>query len=324
MTLDLTELRGENDRLSTDNSVNNDFLGNFVKMPEGNGHVVVRLLPPAKSGLFDRDKSPFFQATRTHRVNNRSLHCPRELVGNRWKGECPICNYYSWLWKESETKGASEAEAMQAKARAIKPIERYYYNVIVRSQINEKSGEMEKNVGPKIFSVGKTLHKMIIRAIVGDESLDEKPLGDVTDFTNGRDFKLMKTMRQSGTQSYPNYSESKFLDPSPLGNPEEIEKWLAGVHDLVTLRTLKPLEELKEQLKVHLGLIPDKANGSGFDPTEFQKEAEASSKVSVVVEETVKAEESVEPTAPATPEATEGGDEALADDEFLEQLRNMS
>ena len=204
--LNIGDINQESSRLSADGQNSNNFLNNFVRMPEGNGAVTLRFLPPSKG-------SSFYCATRTHRMSGRNVHCPRELQGARWLGKCPVCEYYNWLWRESEKDGVSadEADAFQTKARSIKPIERYYYNVIVRSQIGS-NGETEENVGPKIFSCGKTVHKMIIRAIVGDEELGESPLGDISDLVEGRDFKLIKRMRKSGSQSYPNYNESKFLE----------------------------------------------------------------------------------------------------------------
>lgn len=267
MSLDIQELIQENERLAQQPGAG--FLDNFVKMPDGNGVVVVRLLPPAPKGAFGREKNPFYQATRVHKLNGRNYQCLKQLEDKRWMGDCPVCRYYNWLWQESEKQAPDLADQTQNNARAIKPIERYYYNVIVRQQVNS-NGEVETNIGPKILSVGKTLHKRIIMAIVGDKELNEPPLGDVTDLKGGRDFKIIKTMRQSGRESYPNYSDSKFLDVSPLGDPDLVKEWLANLHDLGALREngLLEYEPLKHQLKVHLGL--EKDEDASFDPTEFQ------------------------------------------------------
>lgn len=317
MSLDLNELFEEKQRLSTEGQA---FLDNFVKMPEGNGVVVVRLLPPAAPGKFERKKNPFYQATRVHRINNKSLHCSKTLVGGKWVGECPICRYYNWLWAESDKKSPDEAASLQAQARAIKPIERYYYNVIIRQVVNPNTQEVQKNVGPKILSIGKTLHKMIIRAIVGDEQLNEDPLGDVTDPLKGRDFKIIKVMRQSGKDSYPNYSDSKFIDPSPLGEPDQVKKWLENELDLVALRVVLDAEELKKQLKIHLGLIPDDTTSVNFDPTEFQKEED----MPVVTEETSRPRSINKPVL--TTAEVGGGDtpEPGVEDDFLAELRDIA
>lgn len=268
MGLDINELLEENERLSTQG--NTGFYDNFVMMPKSSGVVIVRLLSPAPAGMFGREKNPFYQATRVHKLNDKSYQCLKQLEGKQWKGDCPVCKYYSWLWQQSEKQSTAEADQTQAQARAIKPIERYYYNVLVRQQVNQ-SGEVETNVGPKILSIGKILHQRIITAIVGDKELNEAPLGDVTDEKQGRDLKIIKTMRQSGRDSYPNYSDSKFLECSPLGNPDQVKEWMSNLHDLGKLREngLLDAEGLKIKLKIHLGLIPDE-DSDGWNPAEFQ------------------------------------------------------
>lgn len=314
MSLDLLELNAENQRLNTEGQT---FLDHFVRMPEGNGAVVLRLLPPATAGMFERKKSPFFQATRTHRLNNRSYHCPKVLNGTKWVGKCPICEYYNWLWKESDTKPADEAKSLQTQARNIKPVERYYYNVIVRQVVNPSTQEVQKNVGPKILSIGKTLHKSIIEAIVGREDIGEPPLGDVTDLLKGRDFKIIKSMRQSGKDAYPTYDNSKFLEPSPLGEPDDVKRWLENVHDLVALRVVLDAEELKKQLKIHLGLIPDQT--TAFNPAEYQAGGGDDEPIVVTT---------IEAKKPSPAAILEGGDISEdinnVDEDFLSDLKNIA
>lgn len=301
--LDLDELQGEHNRLK-DKPNQGNYLDNFVIMPKGAGHVTLRLLPPAKSGAFGRAKNPFFMSTRTHRINEKSIHCPNEMVNGKWVGNCPICKHCRDLWAQSESKAPAEAKKLQDAYRDLKAIDRYYYNVIVRQQMNEQTNEIEKNVGPKILSVGKTVHKMIIRAIVGDAEMDEPALGDVTDPVNGRDFKLIKTIR--GANGYPNYDTSKFLDVAPLGNPEEVERWLSSLHDLYSLRIVKSIEEIESELSVHLGLKRD-------DSTEF-----SATDVEVDVEDTPapKVESRTTPTV--------DNSKPIVESEFLKQLRGIT
>ena len=321
--INMAELVEEVERLASAGT--SDFLDNFVRMPEKDGFVTVRLLPPGKG-------KKFYCATRTHRINNKSIHCPRELVRDangrkRWvdpdpKKPCVICKYYSELWKEAEKKEGKAAEDLKNQARAIKPLERYYYNCIVRSQVN-KQGEVEKNVGPKILSIGVTLHERILRAILGDAANDEKPLGDVTNIKEGRDFKVIKKIRGSGRDAFPNYDDSKFLDSSPLGEKDQVEKWFDNLHDLAALRVLKPAEEMKVELKKHLGLIQDES--TGFDLSEFQKKPES---IEDQVRQTQKTEKTEAPaSAPvSTPEPEPepvSGDAALAEQDFLDELRNL-
>lgn len=330
MNLDINALQAQYEQSKEERGAGGGFLENFVKMPEGKGSVILRLMPPAPAGMFGRDKNPFYQWTRIHRVNNKSLHDPREQVNGKWVGDNPIGDYLRWLWKESEKSPPAERDRMQNLYRELKPIERYYYNVIVRSETAE-DGTTKTNVGPKILSVGKTVHQLILKGIVGDKELGEAPLGDVTDFKTGRDFKLIKTIRKSGDRSYPNYDGSHFLEESPAGTPEECKAWMENLHDIVALRVLKSAEELEHELQVHLGVKTD--TDTNFDPSKFQKE-QTSTSVSVTAEVTTEDEEESTTTqsATSTPEASaptsdssdadEGG-EVLADDEFLEELRNM-
>jgi hypothetical protein len=295
MGLDLGELRREHQRLESQG--NNNFLDNFVRMPDGEGIVVVRILPPRKN-------QKLYCVTRTHKLGQKNIHCPQNLIDGKWTGFCPICNYYRNLWKESDQKGGQEAEQLIAEARQIKPLERYYYNVIVRAQVNPTTGEVEKDIGPKILSIGKQLHARIIRAILGDPALDEPELGDVTSTENGRDFKIIKRLRKSGVESYPNYDESKFMQPSPLGTDKQVSTWLEGLHDLQALRQLKSTEELMKELRIFRGL--EKDPGLDFDYNAVQNS-------------TVKA--TVHEDKPVTNNSSD--DEALVDDDFIAELRNM-
>jgi hypothetical protein len=79
MALDFSKLRKENARLASGGG----FWQNLVRMPEGKGVIVVRLL--SKPGM------DFFQRTRIHNVNGKNLHCPRELADDGfYRGPCPI------------------------------------------------------------------------------------------------------------------------------------------------------------------------------------------------------------------------------------------
>jgi len=304
MSIDLNAIRQENIRLETKGQ--NNFLDNFVPMPEGTGTVVIRLLPP-RGDL----KLPYV-VTRTHKLNNKNLHCPMTLVNGKWQGNCPVCNYYRYLWKESENVGEDEAKKLQAEARSIKPVERDYWNAIVRLMKN-KAGDVERNVGPKIFSCGKQLQSKILRAMCGAPEFDEAELGDVTDVNNGRDLKVIKSMTQSGKDEFPNYNESKFLNESLAGNDEEVSRWLENLHDLQALRSVKSYEELKHEVDVFRGLIkdPDLAFDTAAMPIEKETIKPAGRPVTA----------SVKPK-PATLPSMEI-DESIADSDFFDKLRGL-
>lgn len=307
MGLDLGSLQNDYKTLKSAEGSTGSFLENFVRMPEGKGSVVMRLLPPAPKGAFDRDENPFYLVTALHRVNNKSLHDIREYVNGKWVGRNPIVEYMRQLWKESEQVAPAEAEQKKALYRQIKPVERYYYNVIVREERAE-DGTVKKNVGPKILSVGKTVHEIILRGILGDTEMNQPRLGDVTDFKTGYDFKLVKTIRKSGDQQFPNYESSHFLEQSPAGDPDECKKWMENLHDLKALRILKTYEELEHELLVHLGLKQE-ASG-GFDVSKYSKPAEVHEEKAPVA---VKVET----------EKASDDDEDMADQDFLEELRKL-
>lgn len=329
--LDMAEVATEAERVNAEPGAGNtDWMEKFVKLPDRDGFVLMRILPRKKG-------QKLYCATRTHRLTNpsesnpnkrsKSLHCPKELVmtdrGPRWQGECIICKYYSDLWQKSEKLSGKAQEDLQQKAREIKPVERYYYNVIVRQE-KQKDGTFLKNVGPKIFSCGKTVHAKIMRAIVGDQTAGEKPLGDITHPQNGRDFRLVKkVVKGGGGAEYPNYDNSKFEDVSPLGEMDDMEQWIANLHDLQALRVLKEEDILKHELKVHLGLI--KEEGTKDDLAEFRGGSEGGTNLSASTaeaEETVREELTTKPEA-AKAEAKKSEEDVLADDDFMKELGDM-
>lgn len=314
MSLDLGSLQSDYKSLKAAEGSGGSFLENFVKMPEGKGSVVLRLLPPAPNGTFGHEKNPFYLITALHRVNGKSIHDIREYVNGKWVGKNPIVEYIRKCWKDSEQAAPAERDRLQGLYRQLKPIERYYYNVIVRSETAE-DGTVKKNVGPKILSVGKTIHEIILRGILGDKEMNQPQLGDVTDFKNGYDFKLVKTIRKSGDQQFPNYEGSHFLEQSPAGDPDECKKWMENLHDLTTLRTLKTYEELEHELAVHLGLKQESSDG--FDPSKFSAKT---APVAVAEERSPAPKAKVEDVG-----GSDDGDDddEIADKDFLEELRRL-
>jgi hypothetical protein len=168
---------------------------------------------------------------------------------------CPICDYYGSLWKQAdrlEKQGkTTEADALKEEARLIKPVERYYYNAICRT-ITDENGNVERNVGPLILSVGVILHKKIIEAILGGENVTRR--GNITDVARGYDLLIRKQLRGG----FATYDSSEFdLEPSPLGTKEEIERWRKNLHDLSKLRSPKTVDELEKEIAIYKNIIPD-------------------------------------------------------------------
>jgi hypothetical protein len=295
MGLDIASIQNDYKGLKASEGSGGSFLENFVRMPEGKGSVVMRLLPP-KNG------KPFYLVTALHRVNGKSLHDIREYSREtgKWVGNNPIVTFIKDCWKRSEQAAPAERDRLQALYRQLKPVERYYYNVIVREERAE-DGTIKKNVGPKILSVGKMVHEIILRGILGDKEMNQPKLGDVTDQKSGYDFKLVKTIRKSGDQQFPNYEGSHFLEQSPAGDPDDWGNWIENLHDLETLRILKTAAELDHELKVHLGL-----------------KQEGSSNV-------VEAASAPAPVAVAARVESESDDvdDDVADKDFIEELKRL-
>ena len=250
--IDMAQIGAEAAAINKDNTL----MDIFVKMPEKDGYVLMRFLPPQKG-------KSLFCATRIHNIGNKRFHCLRHRKqfpnGIYWVNstnnpadDCPICQEYSRLWKISNNMKGDEQARVQAQAREIKPIERYYWNVIVRQQINSKTGQIEKNVGPKILSCGKTLQTIVLESINGSELTGRKKLGNITHPTTGRDFRLVKKITKGNHGSeYPKYDQSSFEDPSELGSDEQIKVWLENMHNLDDLRNLQAPVELLTAMKDH-------------------------------------------------------------------------
>ena len=320
--LDMSQMESELARMTVETGAStDDYLSKYVRLPERDGFVMMRFLPIKKG-------QKLWCVTRVHTLFDPSTrrkltyHCPRELVnsgrGERWVGDCIICKYYSDLWQKSESLSGKAQEDLQAQARSIKPVERYYYNVIVRSAKN-KDGVIETNVGPKIYSCGKVQHAKIIRAIYGDPVAGEKGLGDITHPLTGRDFKVVKkVVKGGGGMEYPNYDNSKFEDQSPLGTKDEIAMWMEKSNDLQSLRSVKSQDEIKDGLRIHLGMIKSGNDPDNNDLEEFRNVGSSTSASVSMSSSKVKDEVKVSKSEETSEDA-----DLMADDEFMKELGSM-
>lgn len=329
--LDINEIRQEAKRVNSEgnNGADSEYLQKFVRMPDRDGFVMMRFLPKKKG-------QDLFCATRVHTLTNpttnqkKTYHCLRNLVdtekGKQWRGDCIVCKYYSDLWQKSEGMSGKEQENLQNKARELKPVERYYYNVIVRSETDPKTKTTNSNVGPKIYSCGKQVHAKILRAILGDEAAGEKSLGDITHPKNGRDFRLVKKVVKSGNREYPNYDFSKFEEESSAGSPDELERWFNNLNDLQSLRKTKTQEELKHALRVHTGMIVEGESSGELDEF-YAKSPVQHSSAKPAIETVVSGSDTIREevlTQKHVAKSVISDDESLADDDFLKQLDEIN
>ena len=298
--VDFDEMVKEHQSLSKENTNNQVNKNKYVVLPKGEGYLTIRILPPAKG------QKHFFQRTRIHKINDRNVHCSREYdpSSRRWVGRCPICEYYSSLYKQIDIlkkaptqQALDRIEELIIEARSIKPYERFYFNAIVRKMVDPDTKEVLINDGPRIYSCGVKQAQKIFVAFSGDERLDEKPLGDVTHIYEGRDFKIMHTLAIGNDgQQFMDYSQSKFLDPSPLGTEEEIVNWLSKRWDLSQERRVKNLEEMELEVAQHRGLV-DNTTPESEPPVQNRQEVAA------------------------TQESVESVDVPLNDDDFIRKMK---
>lgn len=274
---------------------NNNMMDNYVKMPEKEGFLIVRLLPPmvAPDGT---SRDPFC-CTQLHYMgtypSSKTYHCIRKRAKHpfqnkmTWvnstqnpKDDCPICAEYTRLWKiiNRLPEGDPEKDRLKAQARSYKGVPRYYWNCIVRSQVNSKTNQKEENVGPKILSLPEQTHNLIITNIKGDPDAGIKALGNVTHPLTGRDFRIVKKIKKADGREFPNYELSRFEDPSPLGSEEQVAIWKANMHDLNALRVLLSPDELRSILEENSPSSSPKGNNWDDKPAARQAEAPKAAK----------------------------------------------
>lgn len=218
-------------------------LSDWFHPSSGKSEVRIRLCPPKKG-------KKFCMRTRTHRVGNKLFHCPKELdvQAGKWLGKCVFCDAYNAAWQQAQNNssipglGGSPGPAFQA----LKPVERYYFNIIVRE---------EQERGVLKWSCGRTLYTVITEGIVGNPKNPLiKPLGDVTDPKTGHDLFVKCNQVAAGGNMFPDYSASQFLPSTPLGTAKQVKEWMKNLHDLESLRVLHTEIEMKDYLAEHLGI----------------------------------------------------------------------
>ena len=120
-----------------------------------------------------------------------------------------------------------------ALAKQISPKVRIYVPVIVR-------GEEEKGV--RLWGFGKTIYEELL-AYAADEEV-----GDYTDVANGRDFKVEVVGKESTGTDYNKTTIRPAMKTTPLGDKNQVKKWLAEQPN--------PIDEFKhysfDELKVIL------------------------------------------------------------------------
>ena len=192
-----------------------------VEYPQKRASTTVRILP---SKNYD---SKFYQAARLHCMNGKIVHCRKTDSSD--KTLCPVCEHHKYLWDRAEILPYEQSGELQRKARFIKPVDRFYYNAIVR--------EPRGNSAVKILSVGETIHKKIIKGYIeGFRAFDTE---------EGHDFHIIKEKNQT---PFPDYESSSFdRESSPVGAYE------GEPYDLTEFKKHPTMEELENEVKKFAG-----------------------------------------------------------------------
>lgn len=235
----LTEkLLKEAEKMGGSSSMKDERIFTVERDKSGLGLAVVRFLP-APSG----EENAFVKLyNHGFQVNGKWLiaNCPTTI-----SQQCPICTKNSELWNSGID--ANKKIVGQRKRKLS-----FYSNVYIVK--NPANPELEGTV--MLYRYGQKIFDKIISAMKpefeGDESVDP------FDLWNGADFKIkVKTVKEAGGASYPNYDESSFMAPSSLSDDdEELEKiWKQcySLQDLISPDKFKSEEELQKRLDVVLG-----------------------------------------------------------------------
>ncbi|MHA2045514.1 MAG: hypothetical protein ACW99G_12020 [Candidatus Thorarchaeota archaeon] len=159
---------------------------------------------------------------------SRKFHYYKEKKPVKCKGNkvCKICQWARTL-----------AECNQFSAfQRVKAVERHYYNVLVRSDTHS-NGLSSHHGRVKVLSVGRSLHQKITEQAKANYGRIEK------------DFVIRREMRDTGFQSFPDYSKSEFTAKFPIANLQKnVNSILSQRYDLNQIAKEESTEEEIENM----------------------------------------------------------------------------
>lgn len=333
--MDMSALQEEFTRVTVDkkpgaNRKTGTFLDKIVKMPKDNGYVTIRLLPSVPG-----HKLPYascrvhnlatFEDRKNKKANN--LYCGRTSQNKKWVGDCFFCEYYNHLYRLSDkAKAEGKDEIMNqmiAKAKAIKPLEKYYYNAIVMDS-SPPTGQSPED-GPLIYSCGIQIHTRILEAVLGNKEMKKKPKGNIFHPVNGRNLKIVKEMKPGG--QFPDYAGTDWEDPCPLSEDGDlVNQWLNSLNDVHALRKALSVDEMKKAIRIFEEIEVDtrKTFDASFlnDDNDHAEEMAVAAVVSAPIQTPTKVRAAAPVvTAPVMMAVDDADDDPLVDDDFANNVR---
>jgi gp32 DNA binding protein like len=194
-----------------------DGSSEMLKLPQGK--TMLRVLPP-KAGM----KSPMPAASQ-HFIDlpdgkSVSFNCPRVHV----KKPCPACEMVDKLRATGNPRDYD-------KAGSFLPKRRHYANVIDRKNPEK---------GVQVFAFPKTIYEALVSL-----RTDGQTGGNFTHPLKGFDVVIEKTGEKKQTE----YKVFAARNNSPLSDDaDEMDEWLASMHDLGRFMTILPYDEITKKL----------------------------------------------------------------------------
>jgi len=223
---------------------NNSYKDERIYYPQFNendtAQAIIRFLPSPDTDI------PFVSVY-SHSIQGAGWYienCPTTI-----KKECPACKANTAIW-ESDPDTARKRKRKQS----------YYSNIlIIKDPANpENEGKVF------LYKYGKKVYDKIMSKIdPGSDSIEEPIM--VFDYYDGADFKLIIKKIQVGKYKMPNYDDSQFSAPSPVGTDDEIEKYAESLYNLSEFtapENFKSFDELQTKFERVTGVTGVESNNS--------------------------------------------------------------
>lgn len=221
----------------------------------------IRFLPPKND-----DSLPFVKA-QFHNVKGKNGRFMKERCLRDIGKQCPICDYTWEKWAEFKDRYGAEGgkERWKEVCGKMTNKERYFANILV---LDDK-GTPENKGKVFLWEFPPTIYKIIKKKLYGEKDEDgtwlRKP-SPIFDYYEGANFRLKGNKREVGNQSFPNYEDCYFFDPSELydGDDDKIEEkvhnQLFDLNEFASADNYKDEGSLRAKFEKVIGITSEEDN----------------------------------------------------------------
>ena len=179
----------------------------------------VRFLPQGEFNPY------VFITRRQHYVNGSGvggepISCRKKLVNGSWRGDCPLCDYYENLKSNQNRTSVWGNDAHSDDIRTIRPVQRYYYNVLAILPDGTKT--------LKLLSLSAFIHNEIF-----NESGSKNNYAHLTDLRNGRDVTIKRQTITPG--GFPQFLMNLDSKETLAIEEDSINRVMANCRDLTKI-----------------------------------------------------------------------------------------